>query len=84
MTQIADNSDWCPICGKKGAQYLIGHHCPERTLAGINGADTRASNAEADPPFLVRPIGERLARGFWLLEKESEGVYWEHGDDVGG
>jgi len=67
---VWDPENYCPICGGRlppGAR-MAGHRCPAATLAGINAADTKARWDDPHMAFPERPIRERLADGFAMLD----------------
>ena len=43
------------------------HRCPTATLAAINAADTKAWQYDPHVSFPERPVRERLAVGFAML-----------------
>ena len=63
----------CPICGVSFRSWAR-HVCYSRSLAGIDGAHTRATR-EDDPDYvgvpvleaLTRTVSDRLSEGFAML-----------------
>lgn len=58
----------CSICG---VEYVWDHQhrCPADVLRVINAADARASIREIVDD-VVRPYGQRLQDGFWMMRGE--------------
>lgn len=69
----------CPICGKSMGIAPNGHKCKKSTFAGIDAANTRAANADADGsdkawhPGVAKheTLDGRLAQGFRWLAGET-------------
>lgn len=64
---VWDPENYCPICGGmfKGASA---HRCPQATLSGINGANTRACRDDLNALFPPKSMQERLADGFAMMD----------------
>jgi len=71
-------SYYCQICGRKVHKDSdLKHECPARTLAGIDGANTRAWNKELSPPSehqepFNRTYGDRLKEGWNTIRSSGD------------
>lgn len=66
-----DGEYCCGVCGRRvKVREDLSHRCPPRTLAGIDGADSRAS---APQPEFWRGYPERLEEGVRLMLVDADG-----------
>lgn len=62
-----DPDDCCPICG---VQLRPRHRCDDKTLADIDAAN----DAAGDEELFGRTYGERIERGFDMLDNGYDGA----------